>query len=131
MPAIALILSTLLFWLIYWFIRMDGLDHLREWSARRRDEARRRRTREAARTAPLQAIDDPRDAAAILMVLVACAHGDPTREQIAIIEGKLRTVFGFQREVTERMTQAHFIARQVESFGEAATIFAVLFKQRL
>jgi uncharacterized tellurite resistance protein B-like protein len=131
MPVIALILSTLVFWSLYWFIRMGGIDHLHQRAAQRKEEARRREAREAARAAPLRAVDDPRDAAAVLMLLVARAHGDPTREQIAAIENKLREVFGFQRELTERMTHARFIARHAETFSQAAAIFAPLFKQRL
>ena len=131
MPIIALILSTLVFWLLYWFIRMGGLDHLRERSAHRKEEVRRHAAREAARLAPLRAVDDPRDAAAILMLLVARADGDPTREQIAAVENILRSMFGFERELTERMTQARFIARQTDSFEQAAAVFAGLFKQRL
>src|SRR5688572_7613212 len=114
MPVIALILSTLAFWLLYWFVSMGGLDRMRERSVQRKEEARRQNAREASRLAPLRAIDDPRDAAAILMLLVARAHGDPTREQIATIENKLRTVFGFEHELTERMTQARFIARETD-----------------
>jgi uncharacterized tellurite resistance protein B-like protein len=131
MPVIALILSTLLFWLLYWFVRMGGIDHLRERFAKRKDDARKLAAREASRLAPLHAIDDPRDAAAVLMLLVARTHGDPTREQIATIENKLRTVFGFERELTERMTQARFIARQTDSFEQAAAAFADLFKRQL
>lgn len=131
MPIIALILSTLVFWLLYWFIRMGGLDHLRERSAQRKEEVRRQAVREAARLAPLRANDDPRDAAAILMLLVARADGDPTREQIAAVENILRSMFGFERELTERMTQARFIAKQTDSFEQAAAVFAGLFKQRL
>ena len=131
MPIIALILSTLAFWLLYWFFQMGGFDHLLNRSAQRKDDARRRDAREASRVAPLRAVDDPRDAAAILMLLVARAHGDPTREQIATIESKLRTVFGFERELPERMTQARFIARQSDSCEQAAAIFADLFKRRL
>jgi uncharacterized tellurite resistance protein B-like protein len=131
MPVIALILSTLLFWLIYWFVRMGGMDHLQERWAKRKDEAKKLAAREASRLAPLRAVDDPRDAAAVLMLLVARAHGDPTREQIAAIESKLRTVFGFERELTERMTQARFIARQADSFEQAAGVFADLFKRQL
>src|SRR5262245_21306978 len=118
MPIIALILSTLLFWLLYWFIRMGGLDHLRERSAQRKEEVRRHAAREAARLAPLRAIDDPRGAAAILMRLVARTHGDPTREQITAVENILRTMFGFERELTERMTQARFIDKQMDSFEQ-------------
>ena len=41
MPIVVLIASTLIFWLIYWFVRMGGIDHFREQSARRKDDARR------------------------------------------------------------------------------------------
>jgi hypothetical protein len=131
MPIIALILSTLAFWLLYWFFSMGGFDHLMQRSAQRKEEARRREAREASRLAPLRAVDDPRDAAAVLMLLIARTHGDPTREQIATIEDKLRTVFGFDRELTERMTQARFLAKQIDSFEQAAAAFSELFKQRL
>jgi len=131
MPIIALIFSTLAFWLLYWFIRMGGIDHLHQRAAQRKEEARRLAAREASRTAPLRAVDDPRDAAAILMLLVARAHGDPTREQIVAIENKMRDVFGFERELTERMTHVRFIARQADGFEQAAAVFAPLFKQRL
>ena len=131
MPVIALILSTLAFWLLYWFFQMGGFDHLMQRSAQRKEEARRRGAREASRLAPLRALDDPRDAAAVLMLLIARTHGDPTREQIATIEDKLRTVFGFERELTERMTQARFLAKQTDSFEEAASAFSKLLNQRL
>jgi uncharacterized tellurite resistance protein B-like protein len=131
MPIILLIVSTLGFWALYWFIQMGGIEHFRRQKAQRKEEARRQEARENARTAPLRAVDDPRDAAAILMLLIARANGDPTREQIAAIEGKLRSVFGFERELAERMTQARFIARQADSFEQAASAFAPLFKRRL
>jgi uncharacterized tellurite resistance protein B-like protein len=131
MPIIALILSTLAFWLLYWFFQMGGFDHLLQRSAQRKEEARRREAHEAARLAPLRAVADPRDAAAILMLLIARTHGDPTREQIATIENRLRTVFGFEHELAERMTQARFIAKQIDSFEQAAAVFAELFKQKL
>src|SRR5262245_10021080 len=131
MPVVLLVLSTLLFWVIYWFIRMGGIEHFRERAAQRKEEARRQQAREAARLVPLRAIEDPRDAATILMLLIARHNGDPTREQIALIESKLRSVFGFERELTERMTRARFIAGQAEGFGQAAAVFATLFRQRL
>ena len=65
------------------------------------------------------------------MVLIARQNGDPTREQFAFIEEQLRAVFGFDREVTERMTHARFMAAQAESFAQAAAVFAALFRQRL
>ena len=56
------------------------------------------------------------------MLLIARHDSDPTREQISLIEGKLRSVFGVRRELTERMTQARFIARQTEDFSQAAKV---------
>jgi len=116
---------------LYWFIQMGGLDHFQKRAAARKEEARRQESREKARLAPLRAVDDPRDAATILMLLIARANGDPTRERIALIEHKLRTVFGFERELTERMTQARYIAKQTDSFEQASAVFTDMFNKRL
>jgi hypothetical protein len=131
MPIIALILSTLLFWLIYWFVRMDGLEKIREGIARRRDEERRRKALESQRTAPLQAIDDPRDAAIVLMLLIAGIADAPTREQYATVEATARSIFGFERNLTERMTHARFAAGRADNFEHAVGLFANLFRSRL
>jgi len=74
MPIVVLVAGTLVFWVIYWFIRMGGIDHFREQYARRKEEARRAQAREMERTAPLRAIDDPRDAATVLMLLTRIMH---------------------------------------------------------
>lgn len=130
MPILVAIASTLLFWVVYWFVRMGGIDHFRERSARRRDDARRAGARESERVAPLRAIDDPRDAATVLMLLIP-RGSDPTTKQIATIEGVMRDVFDFDRDLNERLTQARFIASRAQSFAEAAGLFADLFKKRL
>jgi len=130
MPIVVLVASTFLFWVIYWFTRMGGVDHFRELSARRKDEARRVQLREAERTAPLRAIDDPRDAATVLMLLIS-RGGDPTAGQIETIEQTMRTVFDFGRDASERLTHARFIASCAQGFAEAAGSFAQLFNKRL
>jgi len=130
MPVVALVASTLVFWAIYWFIRMGGLDHFRELSARRKDEARRAQSRDLERTAPLRAIDDPRDAATVLMLLIPRGR-DPTAKQLAAIEGTMRVVFGFDRDVNERLTHARFIAGCAQNFAQAAGLFADLFNKQL
>jgi hypothetical protein len=43
----------------------------------------------------------------------------------------VRTVFGFDADLVERMTQARFIASRAESFEQAAGVFSDLFSQRL
>ena len=130
MPIIALLFSTLAFWVVYWFIRMGGIDHFREQSARRKDEARRAQAREQERSAPLRAIDDPRDAATVLMLLIPRGR-DPTAKQIATIEETMRAVFNFDHDVNERLTHARFIATCAHSFAQAARLFADLFNKRL
>ena len=130
MPIVVMVLGTLALWGIYWFVRMGGIDHLREQSAHRKDEAKRRQARESEQTAPLRAIDDPRDAATILMLLIARGR-DPTAQQIAAIEETMRAVFGFEQDLTERLTQARFIARRAESFEQATGIFSDLLKKQL
>jgi uncharacterized tellurite resistance protein B-like protein len=131
MPIIALVLSTLAIWLIYWFVRMGGVDHVMGMFVKRSEEARRIVSREAERTAPLRAVDDPRDAATILMLVLVRTGGDPTREQITAIETAVRAVFGLDREMTEHMTQARFIASRADNFEHAAGFFADLIKKRL
>jgi len=131
MPIIALLFSTLAFWVVYWFIRMGGIDHVHNMVTRRKEEARRLAARERERSASLRAIDDPRDAAIILMVLMARVAGDPTREQIAAIEQQVRAAFGFDAELIERMTQARFIASRADGFEQAAGLFSDLFNKSL
>jgi hypothetical protein len=131
MPIIAVILISLVAWTIYWFVRMGGLDHIQAKRAQREDAERSAKAREAARNAPLRAIDDPRDAAMILMLLIARESGDPTREQIAAIEKMSRETFGFGEDLAARMTQANFIASRAESFAQAAGVFGDLFNKRL
>ena len=130
MPVIVLVVGTLTFWVIYWFIHMGGVEHFRERAARREDEARRAKARELEQTAPLRAIDDPRDAATVLMLLIP-RGSDPTHAQIAAIRETMRDVFGIDRDLIERFTHARFLAGCAESFEQAAGLFAHLFKKQL
>jgi uncharacterized tellurite resistance protein B-like protein len=131
MPIILVILSTLAFWSLFWFVRMGGIEHVQAGRTRRQEEARRAEARTAARNAPLRAIDDPREAATILMLLIARTGGDPTREQIAAIEQIVQSTFGFDHELAAHMTQARFMASRADSFEQAAAVFADLFNKRL
>jgi uncharacterized tellurite resistance protein B-like protein len=130
MPVVVLLASTLVFWVIYWFIRMGGVDHFLERSARRKQDAQRAQARELERTAPLRAIDDPRDAATVLMLLIPRGR-DPTTQQIAAVEEAMRAVLGFDNDVNERLTHARFTASCAQNFAQAAGLFADLFNKRL
>jgi uncharacterized tellurite resistance protein B-like protein len=127
MPIIGVVLLTLTFWTLYWFVRMGGIHIVQAKQAQRKAA----NAHAAKRNAPLRAIDDPREAATILMLLIAREGGDPTREQIAAIEKALRSTFGFEHDLAERMAQARFIASRADSFAQAAAIFSDLFNKRL
>ena len=131
MPIIVLVLSMLALWTIYWFVRMGGIDHFQAKRAQRKEADRLAGARAVERNAPLKAIDDPRDAAVILMLLIAREGGDPTREQIAFIEKTVQATFGFEHDLRARMTQARFIASRADSFAQAAGLFADLFNKKL
>lgn len=131
MPIIGLVLSSLLIWTLYWLFRLGGLEQIREKHAQRKDAERLSRARESHRRAPLEAVDDPREAAIILMLLIAREGGDPTREHIAAVEKLARSTFGFDRDLTSRMTQARFIAGRADSFAQAAALFSNLFNKKL
>jgi uncharacterized tellurite resistance protein B-like protein len=131
MPIIAVVLLTFTFWTLYWFVRMGGIHIVQAKRAQRKAAADLANAQAAKRSAPLRAIDDPREAATILMLLIAREGGDPTREQIAAIEKTIRSTFGFEHDLPERMAQARFIASRADSFAQAAAIFSDLFNKRL
>jgi hypothetical protein len=130
MPIIAVVLMTLTLWGIYWFVRMGGIDHWRNRSAQRKQEARLAEVRELDKTAQLRAIDDPREAAIVLMMLIP-RGGDPTSEQIATIEKTALNTFDFGGELVGRMTQARHIAGRAGTFEQAVKIFFNLLNKRL
>ena len=41
MPIILLIVSTLAFWALYWFVQMGGIEHFQRRKAQRKEEAQR------------------------------------------------------------------------------------------
>ncbi|HEY6254624.1 MAG TPA: hypothetical protein VIY51_02420 [Xanthobacteraceae bacterium] len=131
MPIIGVILTTVVIWTLYWFFRMGGLEQMQAKRAQRKDTERLGRARESQRKAPLHAVDDPRDAAMVLMMLMAREGGDPTREHIAAIEKISHSTFGFGHDLGARMTQARFIASRADSFAQAAALFSDLFNKKL
>jgi len=130
MPIIAAVVPTLAFCTLYWFVGMGGINHWRERAAQRKEAAQKSQNQAFARSVQLRAVDDPRDAATILMLLIPRGR-DPTSEQIARIEATVRDTFEFGPELVARMTQARFIAGAAESFEQAVKVFADLFKKGL
>ena len=135
MPVIAAIVGAVLMGLFYWLIWGQGLQYidmrLRESRDRKRDARNRAAAIEAQRLAPLRSIADARDAAAVLMILVARERGEPTPEQTAAIEREMREVLGFGAELGARFTYARFAAEQAGSAEDAVDVLAPLFQSKL
>lgn len=132
MPIIVAILGTLALWAAFWFVRFGGIDIVRRRRERRQVDALLTLKREAARDAPMRAVDDPRNAAAILMLLLVVRPGtDPAESQIAAIKDKLRGIIHDDHDLAECMAQAQALAQQAHSFDQAARVFADLFHRHL
>jgi hypothetical protein len=131
MPFIGLVLSTLAAWLIYWFVHLGGLDRAADMLSIRRNARRRQQAQVKEHSAPIAAVDDPRDAALILMLLIAGDASAPTREQYVAIEERARVVLGFDKDLSDRMVHARFVAGRADSFEQAAGIFSKLLTARL
>jgi hypothetical protein len=131
MPFVSLVLSTLAIWLIYWFVHLGGLDRIADLLSIRRNSRRRESALAKERVAPITALHDPRDAALVLMLLIAREASAPTREQYAAIEGKARSVFAFDTDLAERMAHARFVAGRADSFAQAGGLLWKLLKSRL
>jgi hypothetical protein len=131
MPIIGLILGSVLIWTLYWLFRLGGLEQIQAGRAQRKDAERLKRARESERIAPLRAVEDPRDAALVLMVLMACEGGDPTREHIAEVQKIAGDTFGFAHDLPARLAHARFIASRSDSFAQAAALLADIFNKKL
>lgn len=112
MPILVAIVGAVATGFMYWLLWGDGLAYLEHrlgsaWAGKRR--ARMLAAAERSRAlAPLAAVDDPRDAAGVLLFTVARARGTPTPEQEDAIATELRDVLGFGAEVDRRMAYARF-----------------------
>jgi hypothetical protein len=110
MPLIGAIVGAIVTGLFYWLMWGGGMQYIDARMRQSRDRKREAEQRAAAiekqRMAPLRSIADARDAAAVLMVLVASQRGVPTPEQNAAIEREMREVLGFGAELDGRMAYA-------------------------
>jgi hypothetical protein len=135
MPVIAAVPGAVLTGIFYWLVWGKGLDYIelrwRESRDRKRDEARRIAALVSKRSAPLRSIEDARDAAGLLMCLVARQRGVPTPEQKAAIEQQMTEVLDLGGEVPQRLSLAMFAAEQGSVAEEAVDALAPLLRSRL
>lgn len=131
MPIIATIVSGLLFWACYWFFFLDGHQKVGAAFSSRRNAQRRAAALDAQARAPVATITDPRDAATVLLYLVARLKGDYSAAQLAAIEQEMNDVLGLTGDLTERQSYARFACTKTPSVTAAIQDVAPLFNDRL
>jgi hypothetical protein len=135
MPFIAAIVGAIFTGLFYWLIWGKGLEYLehqwRESSNRRRDAKRRSAAIQQQQLAPIRSITDSRDAASVLMVLVAQQRGVLTPEQVGVIEHEMQKVLGLAEDLRPRFAFARFAAEQATTIEDAVDAVAGLLRQTL
>ncbi|MFC3693756.1 TerB family tellurite resistance protein [Chenggangzhangella methanolivorans] len=131
MPIIATILSGLFFWGVYWFIFMDGHKAVGGMLTGRRNAKRRAAALDAEARAPITLIADPRDAATVLMYLVARQKGDYSAAQLSAIGAEMRGVLSLEGDLAERQSYARFACTKTPSVTAAIQDVAPLPSDRL
>jgi hypothetical protein len=135
MPFIAAIVGAIFTGLFYWLIWGKGLEYLehqwRESSNRRRDDKRRSAAIQQQQLAPIRSITDSRDAASVLMVLVAQQRGVLTPEQVGVIEHEMQKVLGLTEDLRPRFAFARFAAEQATTIEDAIDAIVGLLRQNL
>ncbi len=135
---VAAVFGAVLTGLLYWVLWGGGKDYidarLTEAGRRRQDAKRAIRRAEAelvARSAPLRSIKDPREAAGILMLFAAKARGEPTPEQIEVIQTELRDVLGLEDDLPGRFAYMLHAADRAPTPEGAIQDLAPLLHDRL
>lgn len=139
MPILAALLGAIMTGLVWWLMFGRGLEYiehrLQERGAARRGQAALEGRREAERQrllAPVRSVTDPREAAALLMLLVAQARGLPTPEQVAAIERQMVEVLGLAAEdARSRLAYLRHAAERAPSPEEAVDEAAPLLREAL
>lgn len=132
MPILIALAGALASGLIYWVRYGDALVHLdhalNDWR-----RGRRRRAGELQlRTAPLNSLRNPADAAGVLMRLVARLRGVPTPEQEAEILARLRDVTdSTEDDLKTRMAVIRHAADQAPDPSMALRSLTPLLRDRL
>lgn len=110
MHIVGVLLTGIISGLTYWFVWGNGMEHVDFMLGRQRNAKRRALAVDQAKRAPLKAIQEPRDAATILMVLVASRRGEMTGEQEALILGEMASTLEYVDDVAASLAIARHAA---------------------
>jgi hypothetical protein len=131
MPVLVAIVGAVATGLMYWLLWGKGLEYIDYRWQEKRDAKRRAEALADRRRAPLRAMTDAREAATVLMLMIAMQRGVPTPEQTAAIEREMRAILGLDKEAGARLASARFAAEQAPSFEVAVEDLAALLRGKL
>lgn len=115
MHILALIVTASISGLTYWLVWGNGMEHIDFMLGRHRNAKRRAMAIDQAQRAPLKAIEQPRDAATVLLVLVATRRGEMTGEQENLILEEMTSTLDYGDEVRESLAIAKHVAANAPS----------------
>lgn len=138
MPIFLAILGAIGSGLFMWLVWGNGMDVINQWldgRAQQKKEAQDARAiadaRDRALRAPLRAVEDPREAALVLLARLAQARGEMTPEQRAAIADLAREKLDLDEKLEHQIAVAEFAAKQAPSNMDVINDLAPLFQLRL
>lgn len=138
MPVVVALVGALMSGVFLWIVWGNGMEVINQWLDQRAVKTNERRNaltiaaaRERAAAEPLRAINDPREAALVMMMRLAQARGEVTPEQRAAIAARAEAVLMMDGALDQKLTLADYAARQANSSVTVVDVLSQLFTDRL
>lgn len=138
MPVVLAVLGALMSGLFMWVVWGNGMEVINHWLDQRADKAKTQKdakaiadARERARRAPLRSIEDPREAAMVLLSKLAMLRGDMTAEQNLLLSKLAMDRLGLDGKPEHHTALAAFAARSVADGDTVVADLSPLFHVRL
>ncbi|MCA0401012.1 MAG: hypothetical protein LCH38_09375 [Proteobacteria bacterium] len=138
MPVIGVILGAVIWGVILWMIWGNGIQVVNHWLDTRKERESENKNakaiadaRERAQRAPLRALEDPREAAMILLTKLAMLRGEITAEQNLALSKIAMDRLGLEGKPEHHTTLAAFAARAAKDADHVVADLSPLFHTRL
>jgi hypothetical protein len=131
MPVIAVILSALMGWFVYWLIRFDGIEVLASYFSAAARQRRIQRARDAEAKAAARSVTEARDGALALLIKLGSVDHDLLPGAKSIIDDAASNVFGYGDKLVEHRTFAEYVARNTPSFSVLFRELTPVFEKQL
>lgn len=138
MPVVLAILGALMSGLFMWVVWGNGMEVINHWLDSRGEKRKADKdakaiaeARERATRAPLRVIDDPREAAMVLLTSLAMQRGEITAEQNVALSRIATERLGLGGKAEHHTTRAAFAARQARDANAVVADLTPLFHTRL